>query len=182
MSVNSPKIQKRMTAWLLAVLVVGGSISPPAYRHAHAGGDIAHDHHFDGDHRHLETHSHHGHGHSHSHPHRHQADDPIAAEAPTSHMHLAILGVELTLPTSERDDDSPDSERDNLPVIVQLSHECVLSANGQYRGLNQEATSSAFGSSSFISAVKLQKYVPPTALPVLLCDAARHERSGVLRF
>lgn len=181
MSVKNPTTPKRMTAWLIAVLVLGGSISPPAYRHAHAGGDIAHDHHFDGVHRHLETHSHHGHGHSHSHPHRHQADYPIAAEAPTSHSHLAILGFELTLPTSEHEDDSPDSERDKMPVIERVSHECVLTANGEDRSLNEQATSSALGATAFISAVKFPKYVPPTALPVLLCDAARHERSGVLR-
>lgn len=181
LSVNNPQTQKRMTTWLLAVLVLGGSISPPAYRHAHAGGDIAHNHHSDSDQRHLESHSHHGHGHSHSHPHRHQTDDLSAAEAPTSHLHLTILGFELTLPTSEHEDDSPDSERDKMPVIVRVLDECVLAADGADRSLDHEATRSVIVSTAVISSADSHKHTRPTVPSVLLCDAARHERSGVLR-
>lgn len=176
---TSPKTPKRVTGWLLAVLVLGGSISPPTYRHAHAGGDVAHNHLCEQDQQHHTTHIHCGHGHSH--PHRHETHHSSAAKPPTSHAHVTVLGFELTLPISEHDDGSSDPDRDELPVIARALHAYVPIVNGKGVRLNHQETRAAIASAAIISAVTSQRHMRPTALSVLLCDAARHERTGVLR-
>ena len=175
----SPQRRKRLLAWLLAVLVIGGSISPPTYRHAHAAGDVGHDHPSQIGHQQsaadLERNGH-------RHPHHHAAHQAGAATGRVAHVHMSVLWIELTLPTpDDNNSDRSKPERDDLPRVVQVIAEYVPTT-----GDRSNTSSYAAGNPPTLSAVVLPsaslRHAKPTAASVLLCDLARHERSGVQRF
>ncbi len=174
----NPKRLKRGIAWLLAVLVIGGSISPPAYRHAHAGGDVAHNHRSQNGQKQVDSH---GNG-CHCDCHHHAAHHGHASEAPTAHVHVGLPWIELTLPTSDDSDSDPSrSDRDDLPVIVRVIDDYVPNSDGGGDASTHAVTKSPIRSHVVVSSTPSLKHAQPTAPSVLLCDTARHERSGVLR-
>ena len=157
-------------AWVMPVLLIGGSISLPRYRHAHSGGEVVHLHTSQDDHHH-----HAGHSHSHSH------DQDDRAGARIAHLHVALLWFDFTLPTSEDADPSDPGETKSIPVVVQaasgwlsIAHDSSHPATGDWAGLHSVATNTArFGFA--------QADAPQVASSNLLCDSARRERSGVRR-
>jgi hypothetical protein len=93
----------------LSLLVTGGMalglLCTPGVRHRHEGGEVTHTHGHN-----VHTHSH-GHGHTHAradddgHHHGRAATADVHAapksqltKAPTTHLHVSLFGLELTLP------------------------------------------------------------------------------------
>lgn len=176
MCVINPKRLKRGIAWLLAVMVLGGSISPPAYRHAHAGGDVAHVHQSQLSQRqpHHHGHSHHGHPH-----HHHHATHDTDITAATAHSHVAIFGIEFTLPSSDEDNSDPSDPRHH-DLLCDIHVPRVFTATEEDR-LNTSATPPILPGGITCSP-RWRAQVQWTVPFAFLCDIARHERSGVQRF
>ncbi len=173
-SVTIFKQRKRVMTWLLAVMVIGGSISAPAYQHAHSGGDVAHDHQAENRRQHCDTS---GRGH-----HRHVTYHSATSEAPAAHVHVAMLWIKLTLPTSDGSDSDPLKPTSDEPVAVMLVlDKYVPTADGSGTRNGRTVTKSQFSSSVTILFAPTREYRQPTVASVLLCDTARLERSGVLR-
>ena len=102
---------------IVTVVISTGTLFGPGIRHSHVGGDAAHSHtratsldHHSHDHHHAHDHHrspHRGHAHhSHGLGHRHEKLHPRAStsgrssdlQSPRTHVHLLLLGFELTLP------------------------------------------------------------------------------------
>lgn len=95
---------------------------------------------------------------------------------------MNLLGFDFTLPASDDSDpNSSDSQRDDVPVIVRMMDECVPNV-GHGSMTTHSAPKLDILSAIAVSTVHSRNYAQPMDPSVLLCDAARHERSGVLRF
>lgn len=167
----------RVVTWLLAVLLVGASTSPPAYTHSHRGGEASHNHRSQQALRPAEWQQ----KHLHSHPHRDTTCPGDASETPATHSHVAVLWFQITLPASSRSEStSTESERDDLLAFIwvidqYLPHaddETITSSNGVKLSLQSTAA---------VSSNRSLRRERPRAADVLLCDTARLECSGVRR-
>jgi hypothetical protein len=132
-----------------AILVAGA----PAWQHSHVAGDRPHTH----SHHDLATHAHDDHG----------------IERPRPHLHVALFGIEFTLPIDSDDDDDDAGQ----------SHATFLSAAPA--GLDASLSFAHFAASAqpMVDLGELPQAAPTfrckTAIAAPLCDTARHERSGV---
>lgn len=160
---RSTPINRCTRVFSVLLLVVTGLSA--AHRHAHAGGDRAH-----------------------RHP---SAAEPLpatgTAKAETGwfaaplHMHVFLLGFQFTLPADEPADNEP-STTDGHVVVVKLAGDTISSAAA--RPLAHDcnsppcATNLAFALPVAPFIARGQELTPRAPW---LCDAARHERSGVLR-
>lgn len=168
------KKRKRVIACLLAVAVVGGSISAPAYQHAHSEGNVAHNHQTENRRQHANTHAHGGH--------RHVAHHSVVSEAPARHAHVSLFGIELSIPKPDGDNSDPPQPTHDEPTFVVLAvGNCLPTAGcGDIRH-GRAVTKAQFLSNIAVLSVPTRKYSQPTAASILLCDTARFERSGVMR-
>jgi hypothetical protein len=94
-----------------------------------------------------------------------------------------MLWIELTIPApDDSDPNSSDFQGDDLAVILLVIDECVRTADGEGNLATYAAAKTYISSATAISTDVSRRYAKPTAPSILLCDAARHERSGVQRF
>jgi hypothetical protein len=158
----------------LAAIVLVGNLVPPAYEHAHAGGQTPHRHGASGAH----SHDHDDH-HERSNEHQHLYGAGFAA-APVAHVHWTILIFELTWPIGNDDDRLPsaddlmDDALSGTRIAGQI-RDCASSGAAAERDAigNASAANCAAESAAWQRAARLKC---PRAV---LCDTARHERSGV---
>jgi hypothetical protein len=163
-----------MNLLLAATVVVGGAL-PPAVRHAHeGGGDISH--------RHDAFHSHDVpsiDSQRRAPTHRHAAVVSTSLADRTSHLHVTWLGCHLTLPDSKP---PLKGGKDHLtPELVFLRDGREMLSAAQAgprtdRPLIVCAQEAAPDVSPFCPAAARSSHPLTTSL---LCDRARHERSGV---
>ncbi|MFG0294949.1 MAG: hypothetical protein ACF8PG_03505, partial [Maioricimonas sp. JB045] len=88
---------------LMAAAMAASAFITPGLRHQHEGGHAAHSHHHG-----SVSHSHGTHVHHHSH-------EPPARQS-TSHIHLTLFGVELTIPNFMGSKEVPDADLGPLPA------------------------------------------------------------------
>ena len=172
--------------WLSAVMLMTISIAPPAVAHSHAGSSDPHTVRSAGAHHKHEHACHHDHGAGSATlghvQHRHEPLPTSIVEADRSgrHLHFSVFGRELVLPFGNPPTDSDQSNPTDR-VIVQLV-EGDLIAPSPCLSLDL--------SIELLSMVSHPRFVPAAAFQLgcfsdtgrtesLLCDTARHERSGV---
>lgn len=161
-----------MCRLLLATAVVVGAISPPGYRHVHAGGSVGHDHRSESP---IAV-SHDNHGHAQ--PHQHGG----VSETHVVHSHFAILWIDVSLPAPDDGDSEPsEPESGELPSLVRVINECVPMTDSIHLGLGAPADLQTIVCADFGLAGRTTELSVRSANRVFLCDAARHERSGVHR-
>ena len=164
---------RTITGILLSVSLLMGGIAAPTRRHTHIDGNLVHVHHYD------DAHEHDAPGH---HTHHHSRSDGIGADAAhvtpiaTAHVHLCVWLFDLTLPIHSGfqtvDDDSvflARSTADRWPVTLAGPH-------GHTRDDPLRGSVCAAPSPPTHGATA------PPGPAILLCDSARHERSGTQRF
>ncbi len=166
-------IKKRGLGWLIAAIVLVGSVTPPGVRHSHADGERPHDHSHRHDHH---GHVHHWHGHTHSH---HFSDHQDSSEPASAHVHFWVFGWIVTIPSSSAPGDSEgdDSDCTKLIYLVQTDQ-----ANRQHNQVWDKCLLDSQTAVTEYDAARLQTLPvrsPPVKTPPL-CDSARFERSGVL--
>ena len=179
----SNRVAKSLLSMLLSATVLAGSIMPPGVRHAHAGGN-------DRSHQHAgisttvlnqQRHvwcvkcGHHCNG--------CQSNSVlIASESPgqhAAHLHLMCLGFRLTLPDSshsaKQSTDTSNSQLVNVRTTeyIRPTQQHNFSVEKLFIPVCQESTADGM---TAIHAVVLSSQ---TVTTTLLCDRARHERSGV---
>ena len=174
-----------------AVLISGSQVG---VRHAHAGGDVPHTHGSDGDPhassqghlRHSHCHGGDGHGHCHPHerPHKTEAREDLALLSPiTAHIHVRLLGFQLTLPVPPGSETGEDCSQ---PVLVSLLNSEFLQAqssssnDGRLRDIYMPV--SLLRDTGFVRSDRCIRPADNRPSSPPLCDAARHERSGVQLF
>jgi hypothetical protein len=167
----------------LAATVLAGGIFPPATRHGHEGGsDLSHRH----DSRLQIQPERHDYIARMEHPgdvpsHRRAAVPEGGATADWSaHLHFVWLGFRLTLPDSGSSDKNGDVHNTKQLVFVRAGRDLTSSSHSGY-GLDRALTlalQQALPDVAAISPAFRCSFQP--VVTSLLCDRARHERSGVL--
>jgi hypothetical protein len=186
-----PLSGRNLVTVLLCVVMAMPALSPPALRHSHADGETSHRHHVAKS-QHREGSQARGHKHSHSSRHHHRVaaavrdshaeDASLLTKSPVEHFHVFWLGfrrfLSQSLPTSERSDSPPSLA--NVNQWVPLVPETNLTSSVQDE--STLLTADAFLPTELtpqLSACSAPR-PPQTPAACLLCDTARHERSGVL--
>jgi hypothetical protein len=155
-------------------MVLLTNLMPPVYEHAHAGGEAFHTH---------------GRADRHRHDHDHHGDDGRDGEqeaeliaGAVAHAHWTFLFFSVTWPADDDDRRAPGQWGDSLAGPAYSRAEFCMSFVGQYDGpLSRnwadflQARATAY---SCATAVE-QRPAGRSLIPDLLCDTARHERSGV---
>lgn len=181
---------RKLVTLLLIALMTMPVMSSPVLRHRHADGDTPHRHHVAKAEHREESHAR-GHKHSHSSRHSHRVDAlaakdshdvhaAVLAKSSVEHFHVFWLGFQgfLPLPTSDQSDSPrPMANADQwVPLIPEVN---LPSAD--------RAASNLLTPDDFLPT-ELTPRLPARSVPrppqpsaaLLLCDTARHERSGVL--
>ncbi len=130
----------------------------PAWKHAHPGGDQPHGH--------LHEHDLHEHD-----LHEHDLHEHEGAGESQWHLHVALFGVEFTLPAEPDNDDADAGE---------LSYLIAAPATLTVAQASVSLVPSAVSLNTARPLQLLPHFRPKPASAAPLCDAARHERSGVL--
>jgi hypothetical protein len=182
----------RPIALLLAALTLALGLLPPALGHAHDLGDRPHRH--DLDHHHDHDRAHHDHRHA-SPDHDDAHDDgqagPHRASSPTgpaigrlatAHLHIDLGAFGLTIPTPSEPPDGPGRPTPDDPAIGAADDETIPAR------IEASPFTVPWPGSLVVARVDAAPPVLPSVLRFAaargtsppLCDAARHERSGVL--
>ena len=122
----------------------------PAWEHAHAGGNRTHDH----------GHEHHGSG------------------EPHAHFHVTLFGIEFTLPVESDGQDESDDNDDSSAGKSTYLVSAPASPDAAQSSLPLSPCLVLFDTAQVLQS--LPTFHSKTAVAAPLCDAARHERSGVL--
>jgi hypothetical protein len=167
----------------LAAMMLVTSIFPPSFRHSHQGGNDLHHEHFADSSSHFyriagnecqeNSHS------CHSRPSTdvYTLEDSLGDE--TTHRHFQFLGFSIALPDTYHSPKSGDDSQNNQFVSIRATENIlpVTQSNSDTRNwLIQISQDYSPHSMTVFSAIPHS--LQPVAL-VLLCDSARHERSGV---
>lgn len=172
----------RSISLLLAALTLASGLLPPSLGHAHPDGDRPHRH--DRGHDHLagsdHVAAHHG-GHA-GHPRGPDPAGPALGRPETAHLHLDLGAFGLTIPTPSGAPEGLGRPAPGGPAILAADDEPIPAR------LREARIAAAWPASLAVSWVEAappplpsprSAASPGTSPP--LCDAARHERSGVLR-
>ena len=170
----------------LAVMLIALSVTPPAIAHSHADSSDPHSVRSARAH-HKHAHAwHHDHGHdcatkgNGQHHHEPSSASRVESDRSHLHLHLSVFGREVILPFGNPPTDSDRSDPADT-VIVQL-FDGDLIAPSPCLSLDL--------STDLVSMMPHARFVPAAAFQLgcfsdtgrtesLLCDTARHERSGV---
>jgi len=161
---------QRSVRLVLGAAVLLSSMIPPGVCHAHAEGDRPHRH----DHSHHRRDEHGDYGREKSHD-----DDERAVTEAVPHIHINVFGFELTMPSSDREDQK------GPHVVTELV--LIASNNPAIVGARAELLRSVSLLSPPLPNVhcpasdenyQLAVFSADSSIP--LCDSARRERSGVL--
>ena len=148
---------------LAAALLLTAGFSA-GMRHAHPGGDRWHDHHNPG---YLSRNE-------------HGAIDSIGWSAAPMHMHVFVLGFQFTMPAENDSDHEPRADSDHGVLVRLIGTDLNDSA-----ARTPLATCEPVALPTMIDVdrqpLRLAPFDPASFNSQPLCDAARHERSGVQR-
>jgi len=178
--VNLRRYQTSLALLLIAGILFG-SVMPPVVQHTHVDGHEDHDHHSTK--VTADSHGNH-HGHSHGHAHRLAApeESKAAAKSDSSHLHLSLFGLELSIPadnTSDSTSNEPRNHFDGDTLVHWMNRDLHIamstSADFQWCPL----LSCTFGETSNVETALLPEGHQRTQSALILCDTARRERSGV---
>jgi hypothetical protein len=174
---------RSLLSMLMSAAVLACSIMPPGVRHAHIGGnDLSHRH--AGVATNALNQQHHDHcANSGDHCNGFQPNNIlIASELPgqrASHLHLMCLGFQLTLPDSSHSA-KQGTDTGNSQLVNVRTTEYIRSTQQHNIGVEkllipvcQESTTDG------VTAIHAIVLSSQTVTTTLLCDRARHERSGV---
>jgi hypothetical protein len=113
--------------------------------------------------------------------HPHSDDVPLSAGR-VAHVHLAFLFFEVTLPGSDRSGADPDTDlAGDVLYVVRLTDECVPTTRTAPTTPIVEVSAS-WGAPAAVTNLLGKSGSGPRGDAVLLCDTARHKRSGVQLF
>jgi hypothetical protein len=141
----------------------------PTLRHAHAGGQVPHTH--DASAMKVRKADH---GHPHAHPHAAKLSDSC------SHVHFWVFGIEFTsLPLPA--DREEDSDQWGQLVISPLGIGPVVGdlPGSECNPLAAASIDDGLAETRPVSLDWADRFASIPAVAALLCDTARHERSGV---
>jgi hypothetical protein len=178
----SIRVAKSVLCMLLSATVLTCSIMPPGVRHAHMGGnELSHSH--AGVATTTLNQQHHGWCENcGDHCKGCQSDSfLVATELPdqyATHLHLMCLGFRLTLPdsshTAKPSTDTGNSQLVNVCTVEYLRPtQHNISVEKLFMPVCQESTADG------MTAIHAEVLSSQTVMTTLLCDRARHERSGV---
>ncbi len=170
---------KSLTALLQTALLLAVSLAPPGVRHSHSLGERVAGHH-----RHAAAD---GHVHNHHHvAHRHPGSlegsvCTAIGERPGWHLHLNMLGFEMTLPDPLSSSNESESSGHPNVVAVAVGREVLSDAATLPSSVPQGSPLTTTPTSQSDAAPMLAVvWSDPPVSCTPLCDRARHERSGVL--
>lgn len=176
---------RRMLSVFLIALLASGAFLSPALRHSHLLGESSqpasaeelddHAHHHGHSHHH---HSHHRHSHQpHGTGHRHAPErQPKPIGLAVEHVHFAIFGFEVTLPTSGSSSTNPvDSSQEWISLLSEMTE---LETTSVIHAIDNDELDRWELISTLEMLSSEQLFVPPNASPI--CDFARRECCGVL--
>ncbi len=147
---------------------------PPGYRHAHADGQVAHRH---AGHGHDRTGGHHDQS-----PDHHPSHDVRLSAGAVAHDHLVFLYFDMALPASDGGGSDPNTDLANDSLyVVRLTGDCLPRADTA-RDTSIIDVSASEGALAEATCTLGKRGTRPRPNAVLLCDTARHERSGVQLF
>lgn len=168
---------------LLSAVVLAGGIMPPGLRHAHADADRPHRHHLGSDGHALHA------DHPHDQDHHVLRHDPDRLELeidalPDSrlHVHLGWFGFELTLPAPGGPDGGSEREvspGDERAALIRLVEERVPDPSRTQHWIDDLILALYLPCLGDVPASIQGPFPSPPPISPPLCDAARHERSGV---
>lgn len=172
---------------LLSAVLLAGAVISPGFRHSHLGGDSSHTHD-----RVSDSHTQHAHAHYHDHqhhhcPHSHQDVGATFARkhgaTSVPHIHVTFLLFDLTLPVppgehSDQDTDQPGELVYVLRPVTDGFH--VGNVDTDYQLQGAPLLNSIYRPAPVAKPPRKHSFPPGGA--ILLCDTARHERSGVQLF
>ena len=162
------------TSLLLAAMLLGATVAPPAVRHAHPTEDGSAAHHEHDDH------------HARAHGHRHFDD---ARESTTAvelscdhwwHLHFHVLGFAFTLPEPPPSQSDRESERNVDFLVLTKSQDWFPGAAWQSDAFRHGVPPSAFVAMEDAAPMQAVVSAPPPVSCAPLCDSARRDRTGVL--
>ena len=170
----------RATSTVLAVLLLAGTVAPPAVRHKHAfaeGGDLHHQHHAD----HQRPHSHEHHGDESRHP----LAELCLGEADIMsgdwwHLHLQFLGFAFTLPEPTSNENDRETRGNEALSVLASDEEPLPRQTTVASSIQQIILSSIHCSTDDAAPMQVVLSAPAPISFTPLCDRARRERSGVL--
>lgn len=166
------------------------SSSHVAMRHSHALGEWCHTHSGQGEAKVYFEHDENecsdqgrrqrGHTHPHSHPHAEESSEPADTLVPTtSHIHVWLLGFEFTFPVEPSPQGDQEGQRESLISLAEREFVPPVTApqldDGSFNAWTPVIIVRT-GDKLMIASVHRHRDGP---FSQLLCDSARHERSGV---
>jgi hypothetical protein len=154
------------------VALLGGDLNRLAICHAHAGGDLPHNHH--------SQHSQHFHDHAGKalHPHTH-ATAEFGVQKLAPHAHSSWFGIPVTIPLQN---DSSQSEGVLSESTFSILSHCTVCSPSPLDVLALDPVPSiACTATPTVVLISRIMRARQDRMPrsTLLCDTARHERSGV---
>lgn len=174
------------TNLLLSALVLMATVTPPAVRHLHPVATGSHWHHDHGDHSHAAHQADHRQACDSAGQHdqhavsRHPMAADVAVENGLWHLHLVLLGIELTLPDRFPEKHDRRSQPSGEVVLLRASEDLPppqTSRSTPSNLLASEPLPSSLGDAAPLQAISP---ISPQVASAPLCDRARFERSGVL--
>jgi len=164
--------------------VLAATLIPPPLCHSHAAADTPHSHAPDQtnspEHEPVagESHSHRDHGHGTANHHHGSAAEGLHPEA--AHLHLTLIGFafSLFLPVGS-DSHSLDPTHPKTLLAVVLADDDVIRAS-RVELIGAEGVSAAVPGDTPVAVSAASSLQVSGIDPLLLCDRARCERSGVL--
>ena len=175
------RIFRNLLGLLLTAVMLAFSLIPPGYRHAHEGGnDLSHGH---ADASHSISHRLTGS----EYPgkcHDSQSFDGCSVENSLgddkTHRHFQFLGFSVALPDTHRPTEkSGEDSHDNQFVSIRASENILPVSQSNTDARNWLIPIAQDYSPHSVMAISATSHSRQSAAPALLCDRARHERSGV---
>jgi len=166
---------RNVTSLLLAAMLLGATVAPPAVRHSHPveeGGAGRYHHH--------EDHPAHEHGGQHADDARESITSPGSSCSHWWHMHFQVLGVNFTLPEPSSSRSDRESEADSEVLVLVTGQEFFSGSSSRPDSLERRLPTPAFSVVGNAAALQTVVSAPPPVSCAPLCDSARQERSGVL--
>jgi hypothetical protein len=174
------QISRKLLGLLLTAMMLATSVIPPGYRHSHEGGnDLSHGH---ADVSHSVSDRFVGNVFPETCHDSHFFDGCLAENSlgdDKTHLHFKIFGISVALPETNRSNEkSGEDSHDNQFVSIRASEDIlpVTQSNSDARNLLVPISQDFTPHSIAVFAIP---YSLQSATSTLLCDRARHERSGV---
>jgi hypothetical protein len=174
------RIFRNLLGLVLTAMMLATSVIPPGYRHAHEGGnDLSHGH---ADVSHSVSNRSAGNeyiGTCHDIQSFDGCSDETSLGDDKTHLHFKIFGISVALPDTNRSSKSGEDSHDNQFASIRASEDILPVSQSNTDARNWLVLISQEYSPQSVMAISAISHSLQSATPTLLCDRARHERSGV---